>query len=133
MEINTYQLQELEFQYQPKLFSAKNDTQETGLMFVLRSMTSHQRSIIKLIAKYQLENYEEKGIKIKHLLNLCVENMLANNQKGLKDYLAEAKDHKVVLERLDESGYTYLYMSYTPQVLEKIVNDTLEQENENDE
>ena len=59
--------------------------------------------------------------------------MLVNNQKGLKDYLAEAKDHKVVLERLDESGYTYLFMNYTPQILEKIINDTLEQENENDE
>ena len=53
--------------------------------------------------------------------------MLANNQKALKEYLAEAKDHKVVLERVDE-GYTYLYMNYPPIVLEKIVNDTLDVE-----
>jgi len=61
------------------------------------------------------------------LVDLCVENMLANNQKAVKEYLAEAKDHKVVLERVDE-GYTFLYMPYPPIVLEKIVNDTLDVE-----
>ena len=88
-------------------------------------MTSTQQKIIKLIAKYQLEHPEEKGIKYKVLVDLCVEAMLANNQKALKEYLAEAKDHKVVLERVDE-GYTYLYMNYPPIVLEKIVSDTLD-------
>ena len=65
-------------------------------------------------------------MKIKDLLNECVENMLCNNQKGLKDYLSEARDHKVVLERLDEQGYTYMFMTYPPTILEKIVKDNLE-------
>ena len=65
-------------------------------------MTQNQRNIIKIIAQYQIEQAEEKGMKIKDLLNECVENMLCNNQKGLKEYLAEAKDHKVVLERTDD-------------------------------
>ena len=59
-------------------------------------MTKNQIEIIKLIAKYQLDNPDEKGVKIKVLLNLCVENMLCTNQKGLKDYLLEAKSHKIV-------------------------------------
>lgn len=42
-------------------------------------MTKNQREIVKLIAKFQLENNERKGIKYKELLDLCVENMLANN------------------------------------------------------
>lgn len=62
------------------------------------------------------------------LVQLCVENMLANNQKALKEYLAEAKDHKVVQERIDQDGYTWLFMNYPPLVLEKIVNDTLDVE-----
>ena len=41
----------------------------------------------------------------------------------MKDYLHEAKDHKVVLERTDEQGFTYLYMNYPVQLLEKIVSD----------
>ena len=81
-------------------------------------MTKPQRGIIKLIAAHQIGNPDEakKGIKIKELVNLCVENMLANNQKGVKDYLSEAKDHKVVLERVDE-GYTYLYINLPTNTL----------------
>lgn len=52
----------MEQEYQSPLFSFKNDNQEVGLAFVLKSMTSNQRNIIKLIAKYQLDNPQEKGI-----------------------------------------------------------------------
>ena len=62
------------------------------------------------------------------MLNLCVENMLCTNQKGLKDYLAESKSHKIVIERIDEHGYTWLFMPYNPVVLQKIVSDTLDAE-----
>jgi len=51
--------------------------------------------------------------------------MLAHSHKGLKDYLHEAKDHKIVLERVNEEGQTVLSMPYVPQVLEKIVNNQL--------
>ena len=51
--------------------------------------------------------------------------MLAHSQKMLKDYLAEAKDHKVVLERIDDSGATLMYMNYPPLLLEKIANEIL--------
>ena len=49
--------------------------------------------------------------------------MLATSQMGLKEYLNEAKDHKVVLEKIDaESGITYLYMAYPPPLLQWIVD-----------
>ena len=54
----------------------------------------------------------EKGIKIRDLLSNCVEKMLATSQKALKEYLLEAKDHKIVQERIDNNGNTYLYMNY---------------------
>ena len=59
-------------------------------------MTKNQREIIKLIAKYQLDNPQEKGIQQRDLLNRCVENMLAHSTKNMKEYLHEAKDHKVI-------------------------------------
>ena len=80
-------------------------------------MTKNQIEIIKLIAQYQIQNPDEKGVKIKVLLNLCVENMLCTNQKGLKDYLSESKSHKIVIEKLDENGYTWLFMPYNSVVL----------------
>jgi hypothetical protein len=36
-----------------ELFSAKNENQEHGVAYILKSMTKNQREIIKLIAKYQ--------------------------------------------------------------------------------
>ena len=35
-----------------ELFSAKNENQEHGVAYILKSMTKNQREIIKLIAKY---------------------------------------------------------------------------------
>ena len=75
-------------------------------------MTENQRKILDEIAKHQLAKPEEKGIRIRDLLGICVENMLATSQKALKEYLLEAKDHKIVQERVDDQGVTFLYMHY---------------------
>jgi origin recognition complex subunit 2 len=77
VEINTYEDFEYELEYQSPLFSFKNDNQEVGLAFVLKSMTRNQREIIKLIAQHQLNHPQDKGISLKDLLELCVEHMLA--------------------------------------------------------
>lgn len=60
---------EKEMQFQPELFSVKNNNQELGISFILRSMTGKQKEVVKLIAKQQIHNPEEKGIKNKELLN----------------------------------------------------------------
>ncbi len=50
--MDTFICYDLEFEYQSELFSAKNENQEIGVAFILKSMTKNQREIIKLIAKY---------------------------------------------------------------------------------
>lgn len=62
---------------------------------------------------------------MKELLIKCIENMVAHSQKTLKDYLHEAKDHKVVIEKTDEQGFVFLLINYPTNVLEKIVNEEL--------
>ena len=86
-------------------------------------MTTNQQKIVKLIAQYQLEHSEEKGILLKDLFNKCVEDMLAHSHKNLKEYLHEAKDHKIVIEKTNEDGNTMLYMPFGAPILEKIAND----------
>jgi hypothetical protein len=46
--------------------------------------------------------------------------MLCHSNKDLKDFLNEAKDHKVVLEKVDEGGSKILFMNYNHLLLEKI-------------
>lgn len=125
VEVNTFEDYDIELEYQSPLFSFKNDNQEVGLTFVLKSLTSNQRSIVKLIAQHMLDNPQEKGIAMRELMNKCVENMLATSQKQVKDYLHEAKDHKVVNERTDENGHQIIYMTYPVMLLEKLANDEL--------
>ena len=72
-----------------------------------------------------LDNPQEKGIAMRELMNKCVENMLATSQKQVKEYLHEAKDHKVVNERTDEKGHQIIYMTYPVMLLEKLANDEL--------
>ena len=50
IEMNTFEGFDIELEYQSTLFTFKNDNQEVGLAFVFKSMTSHQKGIIKLIA-----------------------------------------------------------------------------------
>ena len=64
-------------------------------------MTKNQIDIIKVIAKRMLKKPEDKGISMADLMSKCVDKMLAHSQHQLKGYLAEAKDHKVVVERQD--------------------------------
>ena len=52
LEVNTYEDYDIELEYQSPLFSFKNDNQEVGLTFVLKSMTQVQRNIIKVIAQH---------------------------------------------------------------------------------
>jgi len=54
--------------------------------------------------------------------------MCCHSMKGLKDYLHEAMDHKILLEKNMEDGQSILMMPYPSVVLEKIVNDQLENE-----
>ncbi len=41
LECNTFDDYDVELEYQPPLFSLKNDNQEVGLTFVLKSMTGN--------------------------------------------------------------------------------------------
>ena len=36
--------------------------------------------------------------------------MLATSQKALKEYLHEAKEHKIIYEYMDDGGNTYIGM-----------------------
>ena len=56
LKVDTLQDYDTELEYQSPLFSFKNDNEEVGLTFVMKSMTSIAQSIIRLIAQYQLDN-----------------------------------------------------------------------------
>ena len=113
--------------YCPSLFSAKNENQEIGLAFILKSMTEQQQKIVRLIAKKQLESAESRGIEWKAFAEECIEQMFGISAKSIKDSLHEAQDHKIVMETTNSQGKTVVYMPYPPLVLQKIADDNLEE------
>lgn len=85
-------------------------------------MTETQQKIIKLIARHQLENAEAKGVSMKDLLATCNDEMLAASTKQLKEYLREAREHKVVTETTLPDGQLLLACPYDAMVLQKLID-----------
>jgi hypothetical protein len=52
LQVDTFFEYQAEMDYMPPLFSAKNENQEIGLSFILKSMTQQQQAIVKLIAQH---------------------------------------------------------------------------------
>ena len=65
--VDTYEEFHLEKSLTSPLFSLKNEREELGLSYVLKSFTEYQVSVIRIIAKFQLDNPHERGIKEKEL------------------------------------------------------------------
>lgn len=121
-QIDTYEEFHLEKSLSTPLFSLKNEREELGLSYVLKSFTSYQVEVIRMIAKFQLDNPHEPGIKEKELFENCIEQTILSDLKTLKDLLHEVRDHKLLFEKEDKDGNSYLYLKLKSNILEKIVN-----------
>eukprot|EP00347_Sterkiella_histriomuscorum_P017627 403348615 len=124
IQIDTFEDYDVELDYQPPLFSYKNDNEELGLQFVLKSMTKTQIQIIQIIAQYQLEN-DLRGISMKILVSYCVESMIAYSTKTIKDMLSEAFDHKVLIYKPDANGENLILLNYPQIILERLVSNEI--------
>ena len=90
-------------------------------------MTEIQQKIVRAIARYQLENANEnKGIEMQALVDICVDNMWTHSTKAVKEFLKEAKEHKVVIEITNPQGVTILTCPYDNVLLQKIADDYLD-------
>ena len=125
-QVNTYEEFHLEKSLTTPLFSMKNEREELGLSYVLKSFTEYQVSVIRIIAKFQLDNPHEPGIKEKELYEEWVEHwVLSDIKKTLKELLREVRDHKILFEKEDKEGNSYMYLKLKSNILEKIINDQL--------
>jgi len=66
-QIDTYEEFHLEKNFSTPIFSMKNEREELGLSYILKSFTEYQVKVIQIISKFQLDNPHERGIKEKEL------------------------------------------------------------------
>ncbi|CAI2367279.1 unnamed protein product [Moneuplotes crassus] len=127
-QIDTFEEYDIEKLYAPHLFSTRSDLEEIGVEYILKSLTKDQIYVIQAVAKYQLENQNDIGISFRDLYTDCEEEIGITNQRQLNSYLAEAKDHKLIVEKKDSDDTNYLSINYnvgslcSPEILQKIIN-----------
>lgn len=86
-----------------------------GIDYVLKSLTSNQRKILKELAYISIK--ESNGISFKEFVDKCIEETLLLNAKQLKDALVEAIDHQIAAYKIGPKGENVVYLKIDPVVL----------------
>lgn len=145
--IHTKEMYKKEFAIFENSLEQKKASKDESLKYILKSMTKAQKEIIKLLAEQVLKgtttsnNFMEvegeeaaasliiksaKGFTLKQLYENCIEEMILSSEQQLRENLLEIIDHKVFIEMKNYQGKSIYTMTYSKQVLEKIVDGTIE-------
>ena len=99
----------------------KNSRQ--GLMVILNSVTARQKKIFRVLAEYQLNNPEARGILVHKLLEICSsKHHIAQSEHELREMLQTYVDHSMVAFRgmSNELLYSPLSKGDLAKILEQI-------------
>jgi origin recognition complex subunit 2 len=104
------------------LGQSQESASSQSLAVVLRSLTPHHTSLVKLVASMQLKEVNNY-VKGSDLLKQCRKEMLATNHSKLKSLLHELLDHAIIKTKKEsETGNEIFYLSGDKTYLEKIVS-----------
>jgi hypothetical protein len=100
--------------------SAATFGQMRAVDFVLRSLTSNQRKILKELCFAITKN--PNGIAFKDFLGICIEETLVINSKQLRDALVEAIDHQIAAYKQGSHGESMIILKLDPALLSNKIN-----------
>ncbi|KAL4434520.1 hypothetical protein ABPG74_007304 [Tetrahymena malaccensis] len=149
IEVHTHQCYLHEFKVSQNTFTLKKEKEGEALKYILRSLTKVQKEIIQFFAKYMKDKLEQHpgsfikingqtedgqiiGLTFKELLEMLIDEMILHSEQQLKENLLEILDHKVILQ-IESQQKTFYTMNYSRQLLQKIVDNKLEEEDEQEE
>ncbi|CAG9323703.1 unnamed protein product [Blepharisma stoltei] len=92
-----------------------------GTKYVLQSMTRIQRDILLQLANIHVT--QPKGILFSEFYKICEDEILVTNQKQLKDFLIEARDHQMIVYKNSQSGESMIVMKTDPNILIELINE----------
>lgn len=81
--------------------SNKNDQnlKESGITYILQSLTRNHKSLLQYLAQFQLENKKKKGLTFDDLFQHCRSCMIANSNQALTNMLKELTDHELISQK----------------------------------
>ena len=96
---------------------------QSGVAFVLKSLTPNHRSILAQLAQHQVDFPEEGGMVWDDWFAACLDNMLVSTDMAFRNCLVEFTDHALVSsKRSSEDGLERLYIPLPADTLQKIAD-----------
>ncbi len=146
-DITTYESYGIESVYEEPIIGGTGSNAARGASFVLRSLTPNHRDILRLLAKYQLENPTSKGLDFHEFYTRCRNEMLyvilvntticqtphtnksfyhifiysCNSDQTLRHHLTEFMDHALVVTSRGVDGKEYYSISLSEEVIKSVI------------
>ncbi|KAL4481090.1 hypothetical protein ABPG72_015045 [Tetrahymena utriculariae] len=149
IEVHTHQCYLHEFKVSQNTFNLRKEKEGEALKYIFRSLTKVQKEIIQFVAKYVKDKLEQNpgssiqingqtedgqiiGLTSKDLSEMLIDEMILGSEQSLKENLLEILDHKVFIQ-IESQQKTYLTMNYSRNILDKIINNKLDEEEEQEQ
>ena len=80
---------------------------------------------MKILAEHQYNDLKKPGLTRDELYELAVDKTLISSPNQLKDCLVEFIDHKVIINKDEPDGRTYIQINFPKETLEKIITNSI--------
>jgi len=120
-DVTTFESYSVESVYEEPIIGGTGSNAARGAQFVLRSLTPNHRDILRLLAKYQLDNPTSKGLDFHEFYTRCRNEMLCNSDQTLRHHLTEFMDHALVVTSRGVDGKEYYSISLSEDVIRNVI------------
>lgn len=143
-DLTTYESYAIETSFEDPLSLGKVRTAagNKGVKYVLSSLTAKARGLYRVLICHQIETMTTElggtsddkrsiagsaqfGIEFKLLYQKCVEEFLVSNELNFRTMLTEFIDHKMAIITKDSSGTEIVYVPYTKETMENVLEEDL--------
>ncbi len=105
----------------PSVLPVRAAAAQSGVAFVLKSLTPNHRSILALLAQHQTDFPDEGGMVWDDWFAACLDNMLVSTDMAFRNCLVEFTDHALVSSRRSaEDGLERLFIPLPADTLQRI-------------
>jgi hypothetical protein len=107
----------------PSVLPVRAAAAQSGVAFVLKSLTPNHRAILALLAQHQADLPHEGGMVWDDWFAGCLDNMLVSTDMAFRNCLVEFTDHALVAtQRSADDGLERLFIPLPPDTLRRIAD-----------
>lgn len=97
---------------------------ESGITYILQSLTRNHKVLLQYLAEFQLENKKAKGLTFDDLYHHCISDMIVNSNRALKNMLKELKDHELISQKISNDGREYIKLTVSDRILNQLAENS---------